>query len=68
MAADKVQELAQEAEAARALERQAAPRLAGVAPGTPEYHLRLAEVLESEGEALAARGHRLRAALAAASR
>jgi tetratricopeptide (TPR) repeat protein len=68
VAADKVREVAQEAEAARALERQAAPRLAGAAPGTPEYHLRLADVLESEGGGLAARGHRLRAALAAASR
>ena len=68
VAADKVREVAQEAERARALEREAAPRLAGAAPGTPEYHLRLADVLESAGEGLAARGHRLRAALAAAGR
>jgi Flp pilus assembly protein TadD len=65
VAADKVREVAQEAARANALERETASRL-GVAPGTPEYHIRLAEALESAGEALVARGHRLRAAVAAA--
>jgi tetratricopeptide (TPR) repeat protein len=63
VAADKVREVSQEVARASSLERDALPRLAGIAPGTADYHLRLAEVMESAGEGLAARGHRLRAAV-----
>jgi tetratricopeptide (TPR) repeat protein len=65
VAADKVREVSQEVARAQALERGAAPQLTGLAPGTSEYHLRLAEGLESAGEPLVAQGHRLRAAVAA---
>lgn len=66
VAADKVREVAQEAERARSLEREAAPDVGGIAPGTAEYEMRLAAVLDGRGEALAARGHRLRASVVAA--
>jgi hypothetical protein len=65
VATDKVREVSQEAARARSLESDASPRLEGLAPGTAEYHLRLADVLETAGEGLVARGHRLRAAVAA---
>jgi tetratricopeptide (TPR) repeat protein len=68
VAADKVRELSEQVARARSLEQGASTGLDGLAPGTPEYHSRLAERLESAGEALAARGHRLRAATTAAAR
>jgi hypothetical protein len=68
VATDKVSEVASEVEHAARLEQEAAPRLAPLAPGSAPYHLRLAELLEGAGEGLVARGHRLRATLAAAAR
>jgi len=61
VAADKVREVSLEVARAQALEHEASARMAGLAPGTAEYHVRLAAVLESAGEELVARGHRLRA-------
>lgn len=37
------------------------PALAGLAPGSPAWHARLATLLDARGEAAAARGHRLAA-------
>ncbi len=39
----------------------AAPSLRLLTPGTPPYHAAMAALLETRGESLAARGHRLRA-------
>ena len=62
-AADRVAELQTERERIAALERSLADdaTLRGQEPGTAAYHVRMAELLESRGETLAARGHRLRA-------
>jgi len=62
-AADRIGEL--RAEQQRLAQVEAAlfttPVVAGVVPGTPAYHRRLAEQLEARSEPVAARGHRLRA-------
>jgi tetratricopeptide (TPR) repeat protein len=62
-AADRFAELQVERERIAALERALATdaTLQGWTPGTPDYHVRMAGLLEARGEPLAARGHRLRA-------
>jgi hypothetical protein len=67
-ASDKVREVSEEAGRAQTIEHEGSAVLAGLAPGTAAYHLRLAEFLEHKGEGLLARGQRLRAAVAGAGR
>jgi hypothetical protein len=66
VAADKVAELEREVARARSLESNAQP--AGLVPGTAAYHEALARSLAGEGHLLEARGHALRAQVAAAGR
>lgn len=62
-AGDKLRELAAERSRLFRLERTFAddPQLLGAATGTAAHHRRLAELLEAQGQHIAARGHRLRA-------
>ena len=61
--ADRLAEARTELAAQEAAEAMLArdPSLAGLAPGSAPYHLRLAALLEARGLPLAARGHRRRA-------
>jgi tetratricopeptide (TPR) repeat protein len=62
-ASDRVRELVAERERLLRLERRLVepPAIRDIEPGTPAYHRSMAELLEEQGETLAARGHRLRA-------
>jgi tetratricopeptide (TPR) repeat protein len=62
-AADRIAELEAEQQRLEAIEAQLArdSSLGATRPGTPAYHQQLATLLEGRGEAVAARGHRLRA-------
>ena len=62
-AADRIAELVAEQQRLEAIEAQLArdSSLGATRPGTPAYHQQLATLLEGRGEAVAARGHRLRA-------
>ncbi len=61
-AADRLVELAAEQRRLASVEAEFASDkpLRSLAPGSPSYHRRLAELLEARNEPLAARGHRLR--------
>ena len=60
---DRVAAVAAERARIRALEQSLArdPSLSGLASDSPEYHRRMAHLLEAAGEVTAAKGHRLRA-------
>ena len=62
-AADRIGEIEAERARVAALQRSLArdPSLRDLAPDSAPYHRRMAELLATHGEALAARGHRLRA-------
>jgi tetratricopeptide (TPR) repeat protein len=60
-ARDRVEELTGEVERLRALERAQEVELGAIQRDTPAFHRRMAELLEAQGEPLAARGHRVRA-------
>jgi tetratricopeptide (TPR) repeat protein len=62
-ASDRLIELATERERESRIEAALfdSPRLHALTRGTPAYHRTLAELLDLQGEPLAARGHRLRA-------
>lgn len=62
-ASSKIEEVAAEKERLDRIEGGLAsdPSLQGVPPGSADYHIRLAALLEARGEPAAARGHRLRA-------
>jgi tetratricopeptide (TPR) repeat protein len=60
MAADRLAELeAERARVARLVAAIASAQPPAAAPGSPAYHMRLAELLEARGELLPARGQRL---------
>jgi tetratricopeptide (TPR) repeat protein len=63
-ASDRIAEITAERQRLAAVEQSLVgdPSLAGVAPGSSTYHLRLADLLAARGEPVAARGQRLRAA------
>jgi len=60
-ARDRVEELTSEVERLRTLEQTLTVDLDATRRGTAAFHRRMAELLETRGERLAARGHRLRA-------
>ena len=62
-ASERVSEVASEIERLKRMEEPLRSGLAaeGFEPGSREFHRRMADLLESHGEGLAARGHRLRA-------
>ena len=62
-ASERVSEVASEIERLKRMEEPLRSGLAaeGLQPGSRAFHRRLADLLESHGESLAARGHRLRA-------
>lgn len=62
-ASGKIEEVATEKARVEKVDAElaASPELAGAAPGSPDYHLRMAALLDRRGEAAAARGRRLAA-------